>query len=79
MRDLEDTINAVDCDTVIIATPMDLRKIITINKPATVVTYRVTDREPPLLRDILSKHIQAWGKREGTYAASHHVDKAGGV
>lgn len=62
---------------------MDLRKVVHINKPATVVTYGVTDREPPLLRELVMKHIQTWGKREGAYAASHHhasgVDKAGGV
>lgn len=37
IADLEASINAVPCDTVIIATPMDLRKIINIEKPATVV------------------------------------------
>ena len=33
MRDLEATINATECDLVIIATPIDLGRIIQINKP----------------------------------------------
>lgn len=38
IADLEASINAVPCDVVIIATPMDLRKVITLNKPATAVS-----------------------------------------
>lgn len=37
IADLEASINAVPCDSVIIATPMDLRKVIHIDKPATAV------------------------------------------
>lgn len=32
---------------------------------------QVVDRAPPLLRDVVAKHIQAWGKREGAYAVAH--------
>jgi predicted GTPase len=39
MKDLEDTINAVDCDSVIIGTPIDLGRILNINKPSTRVMY----------------------------------------
>lgn len=41
IADLEASVNAVPCDTVMIATPMDLRKIIKIEKPATVVSVRL--------------------------------------
>ena len=37
VRDLEATINAVPCDSVVIATPMDLRRVVNITKPAAVV------------------------------------------
>ena len=37
IADLEASINAVPCDAVVIATPMDLRKVINIHKPATAV------------------------------------------
>ncbi len=39
MKDLEETINAVDCDAVIIGTPIDLGRILNINKPSTRVMY----------------------------------------
>lgn len=71
VADLEATINAVDCDTVLVATPTDLRRVVHINKPVAVATYAVADRSPPLLRDVVARHIQAWGKREGAYAVAH--------
>ncbi|EFN59399.1 hypothetical protein CHLNCDRAFT_33851 [Chlorella variabilis] len=58
IADLEASINAVPCDTVIIATPMDLRKIINIEKPATVVSYAVQDRDPPFLREEVDKMVK---------------------
>ena len=33
LRDLEATINACDCDTVVIGTPIDLNRVIEIDKP----------------------------------------------
>lgn len=46
IKDLEESINAVPCDVVVIATPMDLRKLVKIDKkPVAVVKYEVEDRE----------------------------------
>lgn len=54
-KDLEETIKAVPADTVIIATPMDLRKVIAIDKPSTTVKYGVEDRgDPPYLSSEIS-------------------------
>ena len=53
VRDLEATINATDCDAVIIATPIDLRKLVSIDKPATRVTYELQEIGQPTLQDIL--------------------------
>jgi predicted GTPase len=39
IRDLEATVNAVDCDLVLIATPIDLSRLIDIDKPAMRITY----------------------------------------
>ncbi len=39
IRDLENTINAAECDVVISATPTDLRRIINSNKPIAQVYY----------------------------------------
>lgn len=57
VKDLEDTINAVPCDAVIIATPMDLRKVLQIKHPAVVATYAITDAEPPLLEHEVLKFV----------------------
>ena len=43
IRDLEATINAADCDLVLIATPIDLAKLIDIEKPHLRVGYRLAE------------------------------------
>ena len=55
MKDLERTINNADCDVVIIGTPIDLRKLISINKPAVRVTYDLQEIGKPNLEDVLQK------------------------
>lgn len=54
MKDLEATINATDCDAVIIGTPIDLRRIIHINKPAVRVFYDLQEIGSPNLEDALA-------------------------
>lgn len=39
IKDLEETINKTDCDSVIIGTPIDLGRLLKINKPSTRVQY----------------------------------------
>ena len=39
IRDLEETVNAVDCDLVIVATPIDLTRLIEIDKPSMRIGY----------------------------------------
>ncbi len=55
IKDLEETINRTDCDVVVIGTPIDLRKIIHINKPAVRVTYELQEIGKPDLNDALKK------------------------
>ncbi|OGN92459.1 MAG: GTPase [Chloroflexi bacterium RBG_13_50_21] len=52
-RDLEATINRADVDMVIIGTPIDLKRIIKINKPAQRVRYELQEIGRPTLEDIL--------------------------
>ncbi len=54
VKDLQDTINAVDCDAVVIGTPIDLRKLIDVNKPAVRVTYELAEIGHPTLQEVLS-------------------------
>jgi len=44
-RDLEQTINAVECDAVVIGTPFNLGTLIKLDKPAAVVSYVHADIE----------------------------------
>jgi predicted GTPase len=60
--DLEKTINKVDCDAVVIATPIDLRKIVNIKKPATRVYYDLQEIGDPTLAEILQKAFKPAGK-----------------
>lgn len=43
MKDLEDTINNTECDAVVIGTPIDLGRILKINKPSTRVRYELQE------------------------------------
>ncbi|WP_373894296.1 cyclic 2,3-diphosphoglycerate synthase [Virgibacillus sp. CBA3643] len=59
LKDLEETINNADCDAVIIGTPIDLTRIISINKPSTRVYYDLDEMDGPNLDDTLNKFIEA--------------------
>ncbi len=52
-RELEQTINAVDCDLVLIGTPIDLNRVVKIKKPTQRVRYELQEIGQPTLEDIL--------------------------
>ena len=58
IADLEKTINNTDCDTVVIATPIDLQRIVKINKPATKVDYDLEEIGRPKLSDVLGDFVK---------------------
>ena len=58
LKDLEETINNMDCDAVIIGTPIDLTRIININKPYTRVHYDLDEISSPNLNEILKDFIK---------------------
>ncbi len=55
MRELERTINAAACDLVLIGTPIDLGRMLKINKPALRVTYELEERQPGQLKTAVWK------------------------
>jgi predicted GTPase len=55
VRDLAATIERADCDSVVIATPIDLGRIIKINKPNTRVEYSLQEIGRPNLDDVLTE------------------------
>ena len=57
ISDLANTINAVDCDLVLFATPIQLTRILDINKPAIRVRYEYRDHGSPILKDVLTQRL----------------------
>ncbi|UCH61614.1 MAG: GTPase [Fidelibacterota bacterium] len=57
VKDLEATINGSDAEAVIIATPIDLRRVINMAKPSTRVTYQLEEVGAPTLADALKSFV----------------------
>lgn len=66
LQHLETTINSVDCDAVMVATPIDLSRIIEIKKPHTRVSYELQEVGKPNLEDILSEFARTHKLPQGS-------------
>ncbi len=62
MKELEETINRSDADLVIIGTPIDLRRVVKLNKPAVRVRYELQEVGKPNLEDVIKKFFDKLGK-----------------
>ncbi len=58
MKDLEETIRNTDCDTVVIGTPIDLSRVIKIDKPYVKVGYNLQEIGYPTLAGILKDFFE---------------------
>lgn len=58
INDLKTTINNCDCDVVMFATPIDLPKLVEINKPTLRVRYEYEDNNDPTLAQVLKKKLK---------------------
>ncbi len=58
IADLEKSINNTDCDSVVIATPIDLTRVVNINKPYTKVDYELQEIGKPDLADIICDFVK---------------------
>jgi predicted GTPase len=67
IRDMEKTINACPCDVVIVATPIDLRKLVSMKRRAVRVGYELEEIGRPkledLIRECLERLASSGGKR----------------
>jgi predicted GTPase len=61
LKDMEATVNAVDCDAVIVGTPIDLARIIDIKKPSTRVYYDLQEIGRPNLTDVIDEFVSKHG------------------
>jgi len=57
IKDLEATINATECDLVIVATPVDLSRLLKINRPHSRIRYEYSDHGEPTLESIIAAHF----------------------
>jgi predicted GTPase len=56
IEELRDTIERSEPDLVLIGTPIDLRRVIDLERPALRVTYRLQEMGEPTLADVLAQH-----------------------
>lgn len=61
LKELEEILNKIPADSIIIGTPVDIRKIMKLNKPATRVFYEVEEKAEHTLKEVVEKFL----KREG--------------
>lgn len=55
VKDLEETINAADCDVVVSGTPIDLNRVLKANKPVVRVRYELKVLDSPSLEELVAK------------------------
>jgi predicted GTPase len=65
-QELEETIRRTPCDLVLVATPIDLSRVIRIDQPALRVSYEVEERTKPGLADVLKE-----------FSEKHQLEHAG--
>jgi predicted GTPase len=63
LKDLETTINNTECDAVVIGTPIDLNRLIKINKPNTRVYYDLKEIGSPDFDEIVKDFVEKKGLR----------------
>ncbi|HDM92498.1 MAG TPA: GTPase [Candidatus Korarchaeota archaeon] len=63
MRELEETINNADADSVILGTPTDLSRYLRIDKPAVHVRYELQEIGRPNLEDVIDEFLSKVGLR----------------
>ena len=63
IAELKETIDRTPCDSVVIGTPIDLRRVMTIDKPTVRVKYELKILGPVTLEEVLEKFLQRSVKR----------------
>ncbi|MGQ9506286.1 MAG: cyclic 2,3-diphosphoglycerate synthase [Candidatus Bathycorpusculaceae bacterium] len=62
IAELKETINRTPCDVVVIGTPIDLRRVMTLSKPTVRVKYELQVLGPVTLEQILEEFLKRGGK-----------------
>jgi len=64
VRDLEKTIENTPCDLVLIATPIDLNRIVKINKPTVKIGYELQEIGKPDFKDVIGNFAKKQNLRK---------------
>jgi predicted GTPase len=59
IEELQATLNAVDADLVLSATPIDLTRVMALDKPITRVRYELAEAGGPALREVIEPIVRA--------------------
>ena len=65
IRDLEKSINAVDCDLVLFAAPVNLKNLLKVEKPMVRVRYEYHDAGSPTLKEVILRRLSRKETEEG--------------
>lgn len=63
LRDLEQTLQRVEADAVVVGTPVDLRRLLRLQKPAAKVHYELEEVSSPTLEQLLRTWVTEWEVR----------------
>lgn len=66
LADLEATIAAVDCDAVVVGTPVDIARLVAIPHPVRRARYESADAGVPTLADVVLPRVRTWWDGPGT-------------
>ncbi len=58
LADLEETLNRIPCDSVLIATPVELDRVISIRRPVATVSYELSVRGRPDIAEIVDCFVE---------------------
>jgi predicted GTPase len=58
IKELEQTIEKAPCDSVVLGTPIDIRRIMRMTKPAARVRYEIREVTKPTLEELLGKFLK---------------------
>jgi predicted GTPase len=72
IAELSETIAAVPCDTVLIATPIDLGRVLTLDKPSTRAVYELAEEDKNVLPREIAAAIERWRSEAGHHAEVGH-------
>lgn len=62
IKELEETINAVDADVVVSGTPIDITRFMKINKPVVRVEYELKEVSGPTIEQIVDEFVRKYVK-----------------